>query len=446
MTGGIFCGSGRIASLGTITATLEYNGKGQGMEHQRSIDEQISIIQRGAVDLITIEELRRKLERSTTTGQPLRVKLGLDPTAPDIHLGHTVVLHKLRQFQELGHQVILVIGDFTGMIGDPTGKSETRKPLTRADIVANAQTYAEQIYKVLDSTRATLRFNSEWLGKLTPEEVVTLAAKYTVARMLERDDFQRRFHEGRAIGVHEFLYPLFQAYDSVALQADVELGGTDQKFNLLVGRDIQREHGQEPQVILTTPLLEGLDGIQKMSKSLGNYIGITESPREIYGKIMSLSDQLMLRYYELLSDIEAAVLEQEKQRMAAGAVNPRDIKMGLAREMVARFYNGAAAEEAEREFQRMFQSGGLPDDIDEPLVRLSGEASEPIGIIPLLVQAGLAPSNSEARRLIQQGAVRVDGERVSDTTMRLTAGESHLLQVGRRRFARIRPENVLRSP
>jgi tyrosyl-tRNA synthetase len=246
--------------------------------------------------------------------------------------------------------------------------------------------------------------------------------------------------------VHEFLYPLFQAYDSVALQADVELGGTDQKFNLLVGRDIQREHGQEPQVILTTPLLEGLDGIQKMSKSLGNYIGITESPREIYGKIMSLSDQLMLRYYELLSDIEAAVLEQEKQRMAEGAVNPRDIKMGLAREMVARFYNGAAAEEAEREFQRMFQSGGLPDDIVEPLVRLSGEASEPLGIIPLLVQAGLAPSNSEARRLIQQGAVRVDGERVSEVTTHLTAGESHLLQVGRRRFARIRPENVLRSP
>ena len=415
------------------------------MAQRMSIDEQISVVQRGAVDLLTIEELRRKLERSATTGQPLRVKLGLDPTAPDIHLGHTVVLQKLRQFQELGHQVILVIGDFTGMIGDPTGKSETRKPLTRDDILANAQTYAEQIYKVLDPTRATLRFNSEWLGKLAPEEIVTLAAKHTVARMLERDDFQRRFQEGWAIGVHEFLYPLFQAYDSVALQADVELGGTDQKFNLLVGRDIQREYAQEPQVILTMPLLEGLDGVQKMSKSLGNYIGITEPPRELYGKIMSLSDQLMLRYYELLSDIETAVLEEEKRCMAAGSVNPRDVKMALARELVARFYNSAVAEEAEREFQRMFQAGGLPDDIDEPLVHLSGQDSEQIWIVALLAQAGLVPSNSEARRLIHQGAVRVDGERVSDVNTRLTISAPHLLQVGRRRFARIRPENVVRS-
>ncbi len=414
------------------------------MTHRMSIDDQISIIQRGAVDLLTIEELRRKLERSATTGQPLRVKLGLDPTAPDIHLGHTVVLHKLRQFQELGHQVCLVIGDFTGMIGDPTGKSETRKPLTRDDILANAQTYAAQLYKVLEPAKTTLRFNSEWLGKLTPEEIVTLAAKYTVARMLERDDFQRRFHDRRAISVHEFLYPLFQAYDSVALQADVELGGTDQKFNLLVGRDIQREYGQEPQVIVTTPLLEGLDGVQKMSKSLGNYIGITEPPREIYGKIMSLSDQLMLRYYELLSGLQTAVLEEKTRRMGEGSVNPRDVKMALAREMVTRFYNGAVAEDAEREFQRMFQGGGLPDDVDEPLVRLSGQDSEQIWIVALLVQAGLVPSNSEARRLIQQGAVRVDGERVSDANARLTAGESHLLQVGRRRFARIRPENVVR--
>jgi tyrosyl-tRNA synthetase len=415
------------------------------MAHPISIDAQISIIQRGAVDLITPEELRRKLERSTTTGQSLRVKLGLDPTAPDIHLGHTVVLHKLRQFQELGHHVILVIGDFTGMIGDPTGKSETRKPLTREDILANAQTYATQIYKLLDSTQTTLRFNSEWLGQLTPEEVVTLAAKHTVARMLERDDFQRRFHEGRAISVHEFLYPLFQAYDSVALQADVELGGTDQKFNLLVGRDIQREYGQEPQVILTTPLLEGLDGVQKMSKSLGNYIGITEPPRQIYGKIMSLSDQLMLRYYELLSDIETTVWEEEKRRMAEGSVNPRDLKMALAREMVARFYNTTVAEEAEREFQRMFQARGLPDEIDEPHIRLSGEDGEPVRIVELLVRTGLAPSNSEARRLIQQGAVRVDGARVNDANARLMASESHLLQVGRRRFARISPEKIVRS-
>jgi tyrosyl-tRNA synthetase len=415
------------------------------MAHCISIDEQLSIIQRGAVDLITIEELRRKLEGRRATGQPLCIKLGLDPTAPDIHLGHTVVLHKLRQFQDLGHQVILVIGDFTGMIGDPTGKSETRKPLTRDEILANAQTYAEQISKVLDPARTTLRFNSEWLGKLSPEEIVTLAAKYTVARMLERDDFQQRFHEGRAIGVHEFLYPLFQAYDSVALQADVELGGTDQKFNLLVGRDLQRQYGQEPQVILTMPLLEGLDGVQKMSKSLGNYIGITESPREIYGKIMSLSDQLMRRYYELLSDVETSALEQANRRMAEGSVNPRDLKMALAREMVSRFYSGAAAEEAECEFQRMFQAGGLPDKIDEPIIHLAGGENEPIWLVPLLVQAGLAPSNSEARRLIQQGAVRIDGERVNDLNACLTATESYLLQVGRRRFARIRPENVLRS-
>src|ERR671919_701855 len=302
------------------------------MVHSLSIDEQISTIQRGAVDLLTLDELRRKLERATKIGRPLCIKLGLDPTAPDIHVGHTVVLHKLRQFQELGHQVILVIGDFTGMIGDPTGKSETRKPLTRAEIQANANTYAEQIFKVLAADKTSLRFNSEWLGKLTPEEIVSLTAKHTVARMMERDDFQRRFREGRPIGIHEFLYPLFQAYDSVALQADVELGGTDQKFNLLVARDTQREYNQEPQIIVTTPLLEGLDGVQKMSKSLGNYIGITESPRQIYGKVMSLSDQLMLRYYELLSAIDTTVLADEKRQMAEGSVNPRDVKMALARE------------------------------------------------------------------------------------------------------------------
>jgi tyrosyl-tRNA synthetase len=413
------------------------------MAQNVSIDEQVKIIQRGTVDLITVEELRRKLERSAATGHPLRVKLGLDPTAPDIHLGHTVVLHKLRQFQELGHQVLLVIGDFTGMIGDPTGKSEARKPLMRADIEANAKTYAEQIFKVLDAERTALRFNSEWLGKLRPEEIVTLAAKHTVARMLERDDFQRRFHEGRAIGIHEFLYPLFQAYDSVALQADVELGGTDQKFNLLVGRDIQREYGQEPQIIVTTPLLEGLDGMQKMSKSLGNYIGINEPPREIYGKLMSISDKLMPRYYELLSDVDAASLEEDKRHVAEGSLHPRDLKMALARELVARFYDAAAASEAQAEFQRVFQAGGLPDDISEPLVRLSNQDGEQMWIVPLLVQAHLAPSSSAARRLIQQGAVRIDGERVSDVNARLSARAPHLLQVGRRHFARIRPENVV---
>lgn len=412
------------------------------MADVKTIEGQIDIIQRGVVDLITVEELRRKLERSFATAQPLRVKLGLDPTAPDIHLGHTVVLHKLRQFQELGHQVILVIGDFTGLIGDPTGKSETRRPLTREEIQANAETYATQIFKVLEPEKTTLRFNSEWLGRLSPEEIVALTAKHTVARMLERDDFQRRFHEGRPIGIHEFLYPLFQAYDSVALQADIEIGGTDQKFNLLVGRDIQREYGQDPQVILTTPLLEGLDGVQKMSKSLGNYIGITEPPREIYGKLMSISDALMLRYYELLSDVDAASLEDYKQRIQTGSINPRDLKMALARELVTRFYDAAAAREAEEEFQRVFRAGGLPDDIDEPIVQLSDRDHGQMWIIPLLVQAHLAMSNSEARRLIQQGAVRVDGEKVSDIDLRLPTHVSHILQVGRRRFARIRPENV----
>jgi tyrosyl-tRNA synthetase len=415
------------------------------MANRMNIEEQITTLQRGAVDLISLEELRRKLERAAATGDPLRVKLGLDPTAPDIHLGHTVVLHKLRQFQELGHQVILVIGDFTGMIGDPTGKSETRKPLTRADIVSNADTYGEQIYKMLDPAKTTVRFNSEWLGKLTPEEIVALAAKYTVARMLERDDFERRLREGRAISVHEFLYPLFQAYDSVALQADVELGGTDQKFNLLVGRDIQREYGQEAQVILTTPLLEGLDGVQKMSKSLGNYIGITEPPREIYGKIMSISDQLMFRYYELLSDHDPRTVQEDALRIDTGAVHPRDLKMALAREIVSRFYHQQAAEQAEREFQRIFQTGGLPDEIHAPLVRLSSQDGAHIWIVPLLVQAGLAASNSEARRLIQQGAVRVNGERVGDVNARLAVSEQYLLQVGRRRFARLLPENIIRS-
>src|SRR5262245_57921496 len=361
------------------------------MAHPMSLDAQISILQRGTVELITIAELRHKLERSTATSKPLRIKLGLDPTAPDIHFGHTVVLHKLRQFQELGHQVILVIGDFTGMIGDPTGKSETRKPLTKAEILANAQTYAGQIYKILDADKTTVRFNSEWLGQLTPEQIVTLAAKHTVARMLERDDFQRRFHEGRTISVHEFLYPLFQAYDSVALRADVELGGTDRKFNLLVGRDIQREYGQEPQAILTTPLLEGLDGVQKMSKSLGNYIGITEPPRQIYGKIMSLSDRLMWRYYELLSAVDTGTLKAEKRRVAEGSVNPRDLKMALAREMVSRFYDATTAQEAEGEFRRVFQTGGVPDDIVEPHVHLSGADGTPVGIVELLVQAGMAP-------------------------------------------------------
>src|ERR687887_255731 len=333
------------------------------MAHSISIDEQVKIIQRGTVDLLTVEELRRKLERSAATGHPLRVKLGLDPTAPDIHLGHTVVLHKLRQFQELGHQVLLVIGDFTGMIGDPTGKSEARKPLMRADIEANAKTYAEQIFKVLDAEKTALRFNSEWLGKLTPEEILTLAAKHTVARMLERDDFQRRFHEGRAIGIHELLYPLLQAYDSVALQADVELGGTDQKFNLLVGRDLQRSYGQPSQVVLTVPILEGLDGVQKMSKSYGNAIGIKEAPLEMYGKLMSISDEMMWRYYELLTDVQMAEIERMKRE-----AHPMQAKKDLAARIVKDFHSADAATKAGEDWAKQFQKDETPESLEEVTV------------------------------------------------------------------------------
>ena len=389
----------------------------------------IETIRRGCDELIVEEELVKKL----ATGRKLRVKLGLDPTAPDLHLGHTVVINKLRHFQELGHQVQFLIGDFTGMIGDPTGKNQTRPPLSREQILANAQTYRDQVFKILDPGATQILFNSEWSDKLGAEGMVRLASRYTVARLLERDDFSKRMKSNQPIAVHELLYPLMQGYDSVAMKADVELGGTDQKFNLLVGRELQKQYGQEPQIIITMPLLEGLDGKEKMSKSLGNYVGIAEPPSEIFGKLMSISDALMWRYIELLSFEPLAAVAKWKDEVAAGA-NPRDVKARFAREIVARFHGAAAAQAAEADFARRFREGELPHDMPEVTVKA------PAGGIPvgqLLKQAGLTPSASEAQRVVEQGGVRVNGERVSDWTMRFPAGDVLVVQVGKRRFARV---------
>lgn len=404
-----------------------------------TVAEQLALIRRGAVEILVEEELARKLERSLATGQPLRVKAGFDPTAPDLHLGHTVLIQKLKHFQDLGHQVIFLIGDFTGMIGDPSGKSETRKPLTEAEVKANAATYERQIFKILDPARTVIDFNSRWMKAMSAQGLIELAAKYTVARMLEREDFHQRFVNHQPISIHEFLYPLIQGYDSVALQADVELGGTDQKFNLLVGRELQREYGQEPQVIITMPLLEGLDGVQKMSKSLGNYVGIDEPPEEMFGKLMSISDDLMLRYYELLSDLSLTELERLQQDLATGQLHPRQAKENLAIEIVARYHGREAAAAAAQRFAAIFREGALPEDIEEQRLLVP---TATIWLPKLLQQAGLAASTSEARRLIQQGGVQVDGERVSNVDLELAAGRSYLLRVGRRRFKRV----VLTSP
>jgi len=394
-----------------------------------SVDKAMELIKRGCDELLVEEELARKL----ATGRRLRVKLGLDPTAPDLHLGHTVVINKLRHFQELGHQVQFLIGDFTGMIGDPTGKNQTRPPLSRDDIARNAATYREQVFKILDPEKTEILFNSSWSDKLGAEGIIRLAARYTVARMLERDDFGKRFRTNQPIAVHEFLYPLMQGYDSVAMKADVELGGTDQKFNLLVGRELQKDYGQEPQCILTMPLLEGLDGINKMSKSLGNYVGIAESPNEIFGKLMSISDQLMWRYIELLSFEPMTTVRAWRERVAGGR-NPREIKVLFAREIVARFHGARAAEQANEEFERRFRHGELPEDMPEVTL----EAPEEGLVIPqLLKQAGLVPSVSEAVRMIEQGGVKLDGERVSDKALRVARGRKVVAQVGKRRFARI---------
>ncbi|MDN5326264.1 MAG: tyrosyl-tRNA synthetase [Moorella sp. (in: firmicutes)] len=399
---------------------------------EQEVARQLSLLRRGVAEIVPEGDLQAKLRKSLATGEPLKVKLGLDPTAPDIHLGHTVVLQKLRQFQELGHQVIIVIGDFTGRIGDPTGKSETRRQLTEAEIMANARTYKEQIFKILDPEKTRVTFNSHWLGKLTFAEVIELAARTTVARMLERDDFARRFQENRPISIHEFFYPLMQGYDSIALAADVELGGTDQKFNLLMGRHLQREYGQEPQVALMMPILPGLDGVQKMSKSLGNYIGIKESPREMYGKTMSLPDELMLTYYELVTAVPLEELAAIRQGLAGGSLHPRDAKMRLAREIVAMYHGPEAAREAEKEFRQVFQQHDLPDDMPELTIK-----EDRVWLPRLMVQAGLAPSTSEARRLIRQGAVKVDGERVTDPDFEVEVREGQILQAGKRKFARL---------
>jgi tyrosyl-tRNA synthetase len=393
------------------------------------IEGAIQIVRRGAVDLIDETELRGKFR----SGRKLRVKLGLDPTAPDLHLGHTVVINKLRHFQDLGHQVQFLIGDFTGMIGDPTGKNQTRPPLSREQILANAESYRDQAFKILDPQKTQILFNSEWSDKLGAEGVIRLAARYTVSQLLERDDFSRRFREERPIAVHELLYPLMQGYDSVAMKADVELGGTDQKFNLLVGRELQRQWGQEPQCIVTMPLLEGLDGKEKMSKSLGNYVGIAEPPQEIFGKLMSISDELMWRYIELLSFEPLSTVQRWKQEVQAGA-NPRDVKARFAGEIVARFHGEAAARVAEEAFEKRHRHGEMPEDLPE--VRLPyPEAGLPI--TQLLKQLNLAPSTTEANRLIEQGGVKVNGDPVSDRTLKLAKGRTYVVQVGKRKFARV---------
>jgi len=394
-----------------------------------SIQEALELIRRGCDELIAEDELAKKLAQ----GRPLRVKLGLDPTAPDLHLGHTVVINKLRHFQSLGHQIQFLIGDFTGMIGDPTGKNQTRPPLSRDEIQQNAKTYREQAFKILDPDKTQILFNSEWSDKLGAEGMIRLAARYTVARMLERDDFGKRYRANQPIAIHEFLYPLMQGYDSVAMRADVELGGTDQKFNLLVGRELQRDFGQEPQVIVTTPLLEGLDGVNKMSKSLGNYVGISEPPQEILGKLMSISDALMWRYIELLSFEPMTTVRRWRDDVAAGR-NPREIKMLFAKEIAARFHGAAAATEAEAAFEERFRHGRLPDDM--PQFTLAG-AADGLPVVQALKQAGLTASTTEAVRMIEQGGVRLDGARLEDRGLRIARGQTVVAQVGKRKVARI---------
>ena len=402
-----------------------------------TIDEQIAYLGKGAAEIITEPELRAKLKKSEQTGRPLTVKVGFDPTAPDLHLGHTVLLRKMKHFQDLGHRVIFLIGDFTGLIGDPTGRSRTRPALTSEQIEENAKTYKNQVFKILDPDQTVVDFNSRWLGKLTSQEWIQLSAKYTVARMLERDDFSQRMASQQPIFIHELLYPLAQAYDSVFLEADFELGGTDQKFNLLVGRDIQREFGMEAQVLLMTPILEGLDGIEKMSKSLDNYVGITEAPAEVYGKIMSISDDLMWRYYELLTDHSVAEIQSLRSGLEQGEMHPMEAKHQLASRIVADFHSAAVAQEARNHFARVFQQRKLPREMPE-FQLASGQA--PHRVVDLLLLASLAPSKSQARRLIEQGGVAINNNRIGDVNSCLTPtdGPSFVIKVGKRRFARFR--------
>ncbi|MCU7893109.1 MAG: tyrosine--tRNA ligase [Candidatus Thiodiazotropha sp. (ex Ustalcina ferruginea)] len=389
----------------------------------------LDLIKRGTEEILPEELLIKKLQR----GKPLKIKAGFDPTAPDLHIGHTVLINKLRQFQELGHEVIFLIGDFTGMIGDPTGKSATRPPLTREEVIENAKTYEHQIFKILDPAKTTVLFNSSWMGEMSAADLIQLAANHTVARMLERDAFNKRYTSGQPIAVHEFLYPLIQGYDSVVLKADVELGGTDQKFNLLVGRQLQEAHDQEPQVVITLPILEGLDGVQKMSKSLNNYIGITDKPEEMFGKIMSVSDDLMWRYYELLSFKPMHEIDAWKKDVEQGA-NPRDIKIRLAEELVERFHSSDMAEKAHQAFVARFRKGEIPDEMSE-LALTASNGGYPIA--NLLKDGGLVKSTSEAMRMIKQGAVRVDSEKISDHSLIVDTGTTCVYQVGKRRFARI---------
>ena len=397
------------------------------------VAEQLQIIRRGVSEIIDEKELAAMLEQSIKSGRPLRVKAGFDPTAPDLHLGHTVLLHKMRQFQELGHEAIFLVGDFTGMIGDPTGKSETRKSLTPEEVKENAKTYLQQVYLILDKDKTTVAYNSEWMNRMTSVDMIQLAGRYTVARMLERDDFKKRLSNNLPVSIHELLYPLIQGYDSVALKADIELGGTDQKFNLLVGRDMQRAYGQVPQNIVTMPLLEGTDGVQKMSKSLGNSIGVFDPANEMFGKIMSISDDLMWRYFELLSDIPVTELKNLRQKAESGESNPKDAKIRLAKEMVARYHSANVAEMAANEFQNVFKNKNLPENIPE----IKSWGPEPRWICKVLAENKLTESTSAARRLVQQGAVSVDGEKISDLNLELEGNRGYLVKAGKKRFLKI---------
>ncbi|MBE9535801.1 MAG: tyrosine--tRNA ligase [Proteobacteria bacterium] len=399
-----------------------------------SIDEQIKMLGRGVTEILPEAELKAKLEKAAKEGRPLRIKAGFDPTAPDIHLGHTVLIHKMRQFQELGHEVQFLIGDFTGMIGDPTGKSETRKQMTKEDVAENSRTYQEQAFKILDPEKTKIVFNSEWLSTMTLDEIIRLAAKQTVARMLERDDFKKRYAAEQPIGIHEFLYPLIQGYDSVMMKADIELGGTDQKFNMLMGRELQRECSQEPQVVIMLPLLEGTDGVNKMSKSLNNYIGISEPPSEIFGKVMSISDELMIRYYELVSSKSLKEIGSVKNGLKIGSIHPMDAKKDLACEIVERYYSAEDAAVAREGFEKVFRDRGNPDDIEEVSINIEGDS---VWLPALLARLDMVKSNSEGRRLVKQGAVSIDGEKVLDENHHMDKAGKFLIKAGKRRFAKV---------
>ncbi|MEQ8428780.1 MAG: tyrosine--tRNA ligase [Gammaproteobacteria bacterium] len=394
-----------------------------------SVQEALEVIARGSDEILILEELQKKIE----SGKPLRVKAGFDPTAPDLHLGHTVLINKLRQFQDLGHEVLFLIGDFTGMIGDPSGKSATRPPLTRDDVMDNARTYEQQIFKILDPEKTQIMFNSSWMNAMSSAELIQLAARYNVARMLERDDFNKRYKSGQSIAIHEFLYPLIQGYDSVAMKADVELGGTDQKFNLLVGRELQKQYGQASQIVLTMPILEGLDGVQKMSKSLDNYIGINEPANDMFGKLMSVSDDLMWRYFELLSFRPMSEIDAFRKQIEAGE-NPRNIKVLLAKEIITRFHDASAAEAAEQDFINRFRNNAIPDDMDE--IELTAGA-DGLPLANVLKEAKLVDSTSDGHRMVKQGAVKIDGERADDSRQVLMPGFSAVMQVGKRKFAKV---------